>query len=74
MTNRFESLDARFSVLSNNSGQYSLWPQNEEPPTGWRIAYGPAERSACLHYINENWTDLRPRSRSEAEGAGFGTR
>jgi MbtH protein len=67
MTNPFEALDASFNVLRSDSGQYCLWPQQAEPPTGWHLAYGPAEQNACLQYINQHWTDLRPRSRGNAK-------
>jgi uncharacterized protein YbdZ (MbtH family) len=30
-----------------------------------RPAYGEADRAACLDYIEQNWTDIRPKSLRE---------
>ena len=40
---------------------------------GWRVVYGEAERAACLDYIEQNWTDIRPKSLRErlVEGRAF---
>jgi len=72
MTSPFDVPDAHFNVLSNDSGEYCLWPQQEDPATGWRMAYGPAERSACLQYINQHWTDHQMRF--DDDGVTHGTR
>jgi uncharacterized protein YbdZ (MbtH family) len=38
-------------------------------PAGWRVVYGEGDRAACLDYIEQNWTDIRPRSlRERLEG------
>jgi hypothetical protein len=39
---------------------------------GWRVVYGEADRAACLDYIEENWTDIRPKSLRERLAAGRG--
>ncbi|OZM72912.1 MbtH family protein [Amycolatopsis antarctica] len=62
MTNPFEDNDAGFSVLVNDEGQHSLWPQFAEVPAGWRAVFGVDTRQACLDYVEENWTDMRPLS------------
>ena len=66
MTNPFDDEDGRFLVLVNDEGQHSLWPTFAHVPAGWTVAFGavPAgeARSACLEYVEEHWTDLRPRS------------
>jgi MbtH protein len=62
MTNPFEDDDATYLVLVNDEEQHSLWPSFAEVPGGWRQVHGPAARQDCLDYINENWTDLRPKS------------
>ncbi|MYU24109.1 MbtH family protein [Streptomyces sp. SID8352] len=62
MSNPWDDADAVFLVLVNDEGQHSLWPATTPVPPGWRTAQGPAARSACLAYVEENWTDLRPRS------------
>jgi MbtH protein len=62
MTNPFDAQDGTFSVLVNEEGQHSLWPDFAEVPAGWTVAHGPADRDACVEYVNAHWTELRPRS------------
>lgn len=66
MTNPFENDDLLFLVLVNDEGQHSLWPAFAEVPAGWRVAFGEDSRQACLAHVEENWTDLRPKSLVEA--------
>ncbi|WP_435107956.1 MbtH family protein [Nocardiopsis synnemataformans] len=61
MTNPFDAQDGRFLVLVNDEGQHSLWPEFLAVPAGWAVLHGPDERQACLEFIEENWTDMRPR-------------
>jgi MbtH protein len=67
MTNVFDDPDGSFLVLVNQEGQHSLWPQALAVPAGWHRVHGPADRSACLSYVDEHWTDLRPRSLAAAK-------
>lgn len=67
-TNPFDDEDGRFYVLVNDEDQHSLWPAFAEVPAGWRTAFGPAGRTESLAYVEENWTDMRPRSLREAMG------
>ncbi|WP_158892214.1 MbtH family protein [Amycolatopsis anabasis] len=62
MTNPFENPDGEYLVLINDEGQYSLWPAFIEVPEGWVVVHGKDTRQACLDHIEENWTDMRPRS------------
>jgi MbtH protein len=62
MTNPFDAQDATFSVLVNEEGQHSLWPDFADVPAGWTVVHGPAGRGACVEYVNAHWADLRPRS------------
>jgi MbtH protein len=62
MVNPFEDPDATYLVLVNNEDQHSLWPEFATVPDGWTVAHGPADRTACLDYINGHWLDMRPRS------------
>jgi len=62
MTNPFEIPDARYCALINDEGQYSLWPEHLDVPSGWIVAHGPDSRQACLDHINNTWVDMRPRS------------
>nr|WP_281393424.1 MbtH family NRPS accessory protein [Kutzneria kofuensis] len=55
--------DARHHlVLVNDEDQHSLWPCVAEAPAGWAVVHGPASRAECLAYVEQNWTDIRPRS------------
>lgn len=60
--NPFDNAGGEFVVLVNGEGQYSLWPSFCEVPPGWRTVYGRDTRDACLAYVEENWTDMRPAS------------
>ncbi|MBO3675084.1 MbtH family protein [Streptomyces sp. NEAU-YJ-81] len=62
MSNPFENPDGRYFVLVNEEGQHSLWPAFAEVPAGWTVAHGEDDRQACLDYVNEHWTDMRPKS------------
>lgn len=62
MTNPFEDETGTFYALVNDEGQYSLWPSFAEVPAGWTVVYGEATREACLGYIEQTWTDMRPLS------------
>ncbi|MER6999745.1 MbtH family protein [Streptomyces sp. NPDC000410] len=61
-TNPFEDPQGRFLVLVNEENQHSLWPSFAEVPAGWRGVFGEDTREACLAYVEEHWTDLRPAS------------
>jgi uncharacterized protein YbdZ (MbtH family) len=62
MTNPFEDEDGVYLALINDEGQYSLWPSFVDVPAGWSIAHDKDTRRACLDFIEENWTDMRPNS------------
>ncbi|CAM5709931.1 MbtH family protein [Streptomyces viridifaciens] len=62
MANPFENDDAPYFVLVNDEGQHSLWPTFAEVPAGWQVAHGEDTRAACLEYVEQNWTDMRPLS------------
>ncbi|TWF95474.1 MbtH protein [Saccharopolyspora dendranthemae] len=66
--NPFDDPDATFLVLVNDEGQHSLWPAFADVPDGWHIAHDQDTRAACMTYVEENWTDLRPASLIEAMG------
>lgn len=65
-TNPFDDEDGTFYVLSNDEQQYSLWPAFADIPVGWQVVFGESTRTDCLSYVEENWTDMRPRSLREA--------
>jgi MbtH protein len=62
MTNPFEDENGTYIVLTNDEGQHSLWPDFIDVPAGWMKVHGPASRQSCLEYVNQNWTDMRPKS------------
>ncbi|MFJ4283638.1 MbtH family protein [Streptomyces massasporeus] len=68
-TNPFENDDARYLVLVNHENQHSLWPAFAEVPEGWTVVQGETSRQDALDYINENWTDMRPKSLADAMDA-----
>ncbi|GAA0495210.1 MbtH family protein [Streptomyces olivaceiscleroticus] len=60
--NVFDDPDGTFSVLVNDEEQHSLWPAKLSVPAGWTVVHSEDSRQACLDYIEQHWTDLRPRS------------
>ncbi|GAB3948809.1 MbtH family protein [Streptomyces sparsus] len=69
MTNPFDDEDGTFHVLVNDERQHSLWPAFVEVPAGWDVAVSDSTRQACLAYIEENWTDIRPASLAATDAA-----
>jgi uncharacterized protein YbdZ (MbtH family) len=61
-SNPLDDETGSFRVLCNDEGQYSLWPNFIEIPAGWFTKHGPDAKAACLAYIEQNWTDMRPNS------------
>ena len=62
MTSCFDREDGVFRVLVNHEEQYSLWPEWKAIPDGWRDAGFMGDKKACLSYIEDVWTDMRPLS------------
>ena len=62
MTNPFDDDTLEFCVLINDEGQYSLWPTFKDVPAGWQTVGPRGQRTECLSYIEEHWTDMRPKS------------
>jgi MbtH protein len=69
MTNPFENPDGRYLVLVNDEGQHSLWPNFAAVPAGWTTVFGEDSRQACLDYVTDSWTDMRPISLAAAMDA-----
>ncbi len=65
-TNPFEDEDGEYCVLVNHENQHSLWPTFREVPAGWKKVGPTGKRQECLDYIEEVWTDMRPKSLVEA--------
>lgn len=62
MSNPFERDDIDYTVLVNEEGQHSLWPEIIDVPAGWRVVFGADTRDACVAYVEREWTDIRPAS------------
>lgn len=60
MSHAFDNENGRFQVLINGEEQYSLWPAEIGVPEGWHTVLEPTDRTTCLAYIEEHWTDMRP--------------
>jgi len=62
-----EEEDTReYVVLVNGEEQYSLWLAGQEIPKGWREVFSRNNKKACLEYVKEVWTDMRPLSLRKA--------
>jgi len=68
--NPFDNDNGSFLVLVNDEEQHSLWPAFADVPAGWRVVYREADRAACLCHIEQNWSDIRPKSMRERLAAG----
>ncbi|MCX5402018.1 MbtH family protein [Streptomyces sp. NBC_00102] len=66
MSNPFDDQDGTFLVLVNDENQHSLWPQFADVPEGWTVTHGPDTHAACLAHVEQEWTDMRPRSLADA--------
>ena len=55
-----------FVVLRNDEDQYSLWPAAKAAPAGWTLARAAATKADSLAFIEDVWTDMRPRRLREA--------
>ncbi|PWI44999.1 MbtH family NRPS accessory protein [Streptomyces sp. ICBB 8177] len=62
MVNALDDPSSRLVVVVNGEEQHSLWPDHCAVPAGWTVVHGPADRSACLAYVEAHWTDMRPLS------------
>ncbi|MFJ9442574.1 MbtH family protein [Kitasatospora sp. NPDC101235] len=63
MTAHEEDDDNRvYAVVVNHEEQYSIWPTDQELPTGWRAEGTTGSKDSCLGHIETVWTDLRPLS------------
>jgi MbtH protein len=54
--------NSSYKVVVNDEEQYSIWFADREPPAGWRAAGKEGPKEECLAYIEEVWTDMRPKS------------
>lgn len=65
-SNPFDDDEGEFYILVNDEEQFSLWPTFADVPAGWQVVFGASSRAACLEYVDQNWTDMRPKSLRDA--------
>jgi MbtH protein len=70
MTSAFDAEGSEFRVLVNEYGQHSLWPAFRAAPAGWAEIGPTGDRKHCLDWIETNWKDIRPQSKSDACATG----
>jgi MbtH protein len=51
-----------YLAVSNDEGQYALWPAHLPLAQGWRDGGMRGTKSECLEHIRLVWTDMRPIS------------
>ena len=68
-SNPFDDEAGTFYVLRNTEEQHSLWPTFVDVPEGWQVVFGESTRGDCLAFVEENWTDIRPKSLRDAIAA-----
>ena len=67
----FDDESINYFVVMNDEEQYSIWPEGRDVPEGWAVVGDSRPRADCLEYIEQVWTDMRPKSVREAmEGTG----
>ena len=52
----------RYQVVINGEEQYSMWPEGEKIPDGWKGVGKTGTKQECLDYIKKVWVDTRPLS------------
>ena len=56
-----------YLVVVNHEEQYSIWAADLPIPAGWTAVGPKGDKAACLAYIKEVWTDMRPLSLRKSE-------
>ncbi|HXL89164.1 MAG TPA: MbtH family NRPS accessory protein [Streptosporangiaceae bacterium] len=57
--------EVTYEVLRNDEDQYSLWLAGHDVPAGWYQVGKQGTKDECSVYVDEVWTDMRPRSLRE---------
>lgn len=57
--NPFETQTGFFTVLTNDEGHHSLWPDGVPRPQGWRSVLEKQTKHACLAHVDEQGSALR---------------
>ncbi|GHE27173.1 hypothetical protein GCM10017673_31560 [Streptosporangium violaceochromogenes] len=72
MTETTHTPEPTYHVVINDEEQYSIWTTEQDIPAGWRGVGRTGSKEECLAYIEEVWTDMRPRSLREHMAATSG--
>jgi uncharacterized protein YbdZ (MbtH family) len=56
----FDNSNAGLFVLVNDDDQRTTRPAPADVPAPRQLAYGQTDRAACLDFIEQNWTGIRP--------------
>ena len=51
-----------YFVVINKEEQYSILPDYQKVPLGWKTIGEARSKEDCLTYIKEVWVDMRPAS------------
>lgn len=46
-------------MVVNDEEQYSVWPVDQDLPSGWRDEGTSGSKQECLGHIDETWIDMR---------------
>ncbi|HSU14487.1 MbtH family protein [Longimicrobium sp.] len=61
-----------YMAVVNDEEQYSIWPADRELPLGWKDTGKHGLKPEVLAWIEEVWTDMRPKSlRDKMQAAGL---
>jgi MbtH protein len=52
--------EPRYTVVTNDAGDYSIWPAGRELPTGWRLSDFTGTEAECAEHVDRVWTGLTP--------------
>ncbi|HET9894641.1 MAG TPA: MbtH family NRPS accessory protein [Streptosporangiaceae bacterium] len=58
--------DRQYVVVRNHEEQYSIWPDDRPVPAGWEKAGPRGLKHDCISFIDQVWTDMRPKSLRDA--------
>jgi len=61
-----------YKVVVTHEEQYSIWPADRNPLSGWKEVGKSGPKSECLAYVKEVWTDMRPLSLKRKMDAASG--
>jgi MbtH protein len=53
---------AAFIPAENDEAKYSIWPALRELPAGRHAVGKSGTKEECCAFLDEIWTDMRPRS------------